>query len=103
MYFCFIGLVSLLSSLQGNVLITIAAAFALSDAMDETNAAKALAASIIAVFGHMVLQNNLHVLFRYLKQGQIGLLLGIFIPTVFLTSVLSNTAVVNIMFPIVYD
>ncbi|KAH3744467.1 Sulfate sulfate transporter [Pelomyxa schiedti] len=77
-----------LKAIEGLVLITVAGSFALSIAITSSGAAVTIASSIVKLVGHW---------------GNFGLLLGIYLPTVALTNIMSNAAVVALMFPIVWS
>lgn len=68
------------------VIITIAASFGISNGMEETGAAAALAQFIMNIFEPI---------------GRIGLLLGIYVATAMLSSVITNNAAVALMFPVI--
>jgi len=74
-----------LSSVNGEVLIVIAAAFALGNAMTDTNAATVIAESLLDVFE---------------VAGDIGVLFGLYLITALMSAVISNAATVTLMFPI---
>ena len=74
-----------LASLQANTLLVIACAFSLGNSMTEQGATTIIADSLIQVFSIF---------------GRIGVLGGLFICTTLLCTIISNTAVVTIMFPI---
>jgi di/tricarboxylate transporter len=74
-----------LRSVDGEVLIVIAAAFALGNAMTETRAAAVLAESLLDVFG---------------LAGDLGVLFGLYLITALMSAVISNAATVTLMFPI---
>lgn len=68
------------------VIITIAASFGISNGMQETGAAEAIAQFIMNMFEPI---------------GRIGLLLGIYVATAMLSSVITNNAAVALMFPVI--
>eukprot|EP00274_Cyanoptyche_gloeocystis_P008400 CAMPEP_0196657280 /NCGR_PEP_ID=MMETSP1086-20130531/22551_1 /TAXON_ID=77921 /ORGANISM="Cyanoptyche gloeocystis , Strain SAG4.97" /LENGTH=729 /DNA_ID=CAMNT_0041990343 /DNA_START=195 /DNA_END=2381 /DNA_ORIENTATION=- len=76
----------MLSSLDGDVLLTISAAFGIGTALDQSGVAKAFADSILGIF----------------SGSTLGLLFGIYIACVILNAVITNAACVALVFPIVY-
>ncbi len=70
------------------VIITIAASFGVSEGMEKSGAAKALAQFIVSVFD---------------KLGPIGLLFGIYVGTALLSAVITNNAAVTLMFPVIAE
>lgn len=71
-----------------SVVVTIAASFGISKGMELSGAAAELARFILNIFKPI---------------GQIGLLLGIFVGTAVLSSVITNNAAVVLMFPVVQE
>jgi len=69
-------------AISGNVIITIAAAFGIGNAFQQSGVADFLATSIVSSFG---------------KGGNFFVMIGIYLATAFLSSVISNNATVVIM------
>lgn len=69
------------------IMITIAASFSLSVALDKTGVALKLSTAFLFIFS---------------KLGTYGIILGMYICTTLLTSLLSNSTAVAIMFPIIW-
>eukprot|EP00211_Chloroparvula_japonica_P017470 CAMPEP_0119127206 /NCGR_PEP_ID=MMETSP1310-20130426/5845_1 /TAXON_ID=464262 /ORGANISM="Genus nov. species nov., Strain RCC2339" /LENGTH=267 /DNA_ID=CAMNT_0007117445 /DNA_START=131 /DNA_END=934 /DNA_ORIENTATION=+ len=74
-----------LQSVKADVLLVIAAAFGLGNAMQETGLTDAISSSLLSVFE---------------IAGPLGVLLGLFFTTALLSSVIANTAVCALLFPV---
>eukprot|EP00005_Dracoamoeba_jomungandri_P012194 CAMPEP_0174267412 /NCGR_PEP_ID=MMETSP0439-20130205/33514_1 /TAXON_ID=0 /ORGANISM="Stereomyxa ramosa, Strain Chinc5" /LENGTH=403 /DNA_ID=CAMNT_0015354883 /DNA_START=693 /DNA_END=1901 /DNA_ORIENTATION=- len=73
-------------AVNGPILIVIAAAFGLATALEKTNAATTIAASILSLLDPI---------------GPLGILFGLYICVAVMSSVISNAAAVALMFPII--
>jgi di/tricarboxylate transporter len=74
-----------LESVKPSVLLIIAAAFALGNALDRTKAADVISQSLLSVFS---------------LGGELGVLFGLYLTTALLSAVISNAATVTLMWPI---
>lgn len=68
------------------VIVTIAASFGVSQGMEQSGAAAALAGFIVSLFERL---------------GPLGLLFGIYVGTAILSAVITNNAAVTLMFPVI--
>merc|ERR1712146_546676 len=86
--YVFSGLVTLkqaYSSIRWNIVILIGASFTLGLALDDTKAAGKIGKLLLDIFSPL---------------GSIGVIVGIYVATALMTSVISNAAAIAIMFPI---
>merc|ERR1711862_378085 len=74
-----------LSSVQGDTLLIIAAAFGLGNALQVSGAADVISQTLVSVFS---------------LAGKIGVLFGLYASTALLSAVISNAATVTLMYPI---
>lgn len=76
------------SSVDMGVTVTVAASFALGQALDVTGAAKAIAFTLMDICANL---------------GGMGLLFGLYLTTALLSALLSNNATVALVTPIAYE
>mmetsp|Transcript_5608 Transcript_5608/g.7844 ORF Transcript_5608/g.7844 Transcript_5608/m.7844 type:complete len:698 (+) Transcript_5608:187-2280(+) len=77
-----------MKAMKFNVILTIAAAFGVGKALENTGVADAIAGTVMDIFQPI---------------GDVGLLFGVYLSTMLLTALTSNSATVIIMYPITYN
>lgn len=75
-------------SIEGGILVTIAAAFGIAEALKDTGIADHISQSIVDIFE---------------PTGSAGILAGLYIAVIILNALISNGACVTLMFPIAYE